>query len=288
MRIPLFERLDIESQATCNRTCWFCPRTYDRSGKYFESGGRPIVHRMPTEKILDLLDQAQRLGFQGWVAFHYYNEPLLDPRNLDLAHQARRRGMHPYLHTNGDRLKHSPDLCAAVAEVYERIVVGLYDFETSAQLAATRQEWHQRLPGTNLHFSPISPAAPRPPESQAAPRTLVPTDPRMALPDLTFGNAPCHRPLIRLVIQYDGTVANCCEDTRGDFDLGNAYSASLEQLWFSERHQRIVADLIAGHRERYTLCRNCPQPPTAAPAAGTRVKLALRRYRSDPTTSNRR
>ena len=82
MDIPLFERLQIESQSNCNRACWFCPRTYDRSGKYLDPAGKSVLRQMPTEKILGLLDEAQVLGFSGMVGFHHYSEPLLDPRNI--------------------------------------------------------------------------------------------------------------------------------------------------------------------------------------------------------------
>ena len=90
-RIPLFERLLIESQSNCNRSCWFCPRTYDRSGKYLDSMGNAVLKQMPTESIVDLLDQAQALGFQGSVGFHHFSEPLLDRRNILLAREAKRR-----------------------------------------------------------------------------------------------------------------------------------------------------------------------------------------------------
>ncbi len=89
-KIPLFERLQIESQSNSNRSCWFCPRTYDRSGKYLDVAGKPIFNEMPTEKILDLLDQAHAMGFRGRVAFYHYSEPLLDKRNIMLAQEAKR------------------------------------------------------------------------------------------------------------------------------------------------------------------------------------------------------
>jgi hypothetical protein len=84
--IPLFERLLIESQSNCNRSCWFCPRTYDRSGKFLHAVGKSQLNQMPTEKILDLLDQAQALGFKGGVGFHHYsslcsiNAPSCSPK----------------------------------------------------------------------------------------------------------------------------------------------------------------------------------------------------------------
>src|SRR5882724_13576203 len=87
-RIELFERLLIESQSNCNRSCWFCPRTYDRSGKHLDETGRSVLKQMPTWKILDLLDQAQALGYRGAVGFDHYSEPLLDKRSITLAEEA--------------------------------------------------------------------------------------------------------------------------------------------------------------------------------------------------------
>jgi MoaA/NifB/PqqE/SkfB family radical SAM enzyme len=110
-KIPLFDRLLIETQSKCNRSCWFCPRTYDRSGKYLDSNGKSILNFMPTEMILALLDQASDLGFKGSVGFHHYSEPLLDDRNIQLAQEAKQRDMKPYLHTNGDLLKSDDRLC---------------------------------------------------------------------------------------------------------------------------------------------------------------------------------
>jgi MoaA/NifB/PqqE/SkfB family radical SAM enzyme len=94
---------------------------------------------MHTEKIFDLLDQAQAMGYQGRVAFHHYSEPLLDERNITLAREARKRGMKPDLHTNGDILKTDDDLCRQVEGVYDFVVVGLYDYRTNDELEKTKQ-----------------------------------------------------------------------------------------------------------------------------------------------------
>ncbi len=281
--IPLFERLQIESQSNCNRSCWFCPRTYDRSGKYLDETGRSVISQMPTSKILDVLDQAQAVGFRERVAFYHYSEPLLDPRNIMLAHEARKRGMKPYVHTNGDVLKKDDALCEEVKRAYGLIVIGLYDYETNGELEEAKRYWQDRLAGANLEFSPIGVSRAGSAYSIGIPRALVPSDPRMAAPDLTFANAPCHRPLIRMLIQYDGEVCNCCEDTHGDFKLGNVYQHSLEELWFSERHVRVVTDLIAGKRQHHELCRKCPLSPTGPAPHGEKVEIASRRYIGPPT-----
>jgi 2-deoxy-scyllo-inosamine dehydrogenase (SAM-dependent)/8-amino-3,8-dideoxy-alpha-D-manno-octulosonate transaminase len=274
--IPLFERLQIESQSLCNRSCWFCPRTYDQSGKYLDQEGRAVANKMPTETILDLLDQACALGFQGQVGFHHYSEPLLDPRNIFLAQEARKRGIKPYLHTNGDQFKRDDELCKAATRVYDRIIIGLYDYKTNEELERSKQYWRQKLDGYNLELSPIGLEGAVSAHSLGTPKALVPSDQRMAVPDFTFSNAPCHRPLIRLIIQHDGEIANCCEDTYGVFKLGNVYHHTLEELWYSDNHVQVVQDLLAGRRENFSLCRNCPLPPTGPPPAGLKIQISPR------------
>jgi len=280
--IPLFERLEIESQSNCNRSCWFCPRTHDQSGKYIDEKGKSVLVRMPTEKILDILDQAQSLGFQGDVAFHFYSEPLLDDRNLLLASEARRRGMHPYLHTNGDVLKQKRDLCEEVQNIYSRVVVGLYDYRTNDELEEAKGYWLRRLDRVNLSFSYIPASAGGAVRSLGVPRALLRSDRRMTVPDLIYLNAPCHRPLVRMIIQYDGEMCNCCEDTHGAFGLGNIFRRSLEELWFSERHMGIIKALIEGRRVSYDLCKICPMTPTGRAAGGAKISMAVRRQLKIP------
>ena len=276
-RIPLFERLQIESQSNCNRSCWFCPRTYDRSGKYLDAEGRAVFHEMPTAKILDLLDQAQAMGFEERVAFYHYSEPLLDKRNIMLAREARKRGMKPYIHTNGDVLRGDDALCAEIKHSYVFIVVGLYDYQTNEELEAAKTYWRERLAGTAVEFSPIGLGEVLSAHSIGVPRALVPQDSRMGRLDLRYPNAPCHRPLIRLLIRYDGEMCLCCEDTSGAFKLGNVFERSLEQLWYSDRHIEIIESLMGGKRENYDLCRNCPMSPTGSNPGGMKLEILPRR-----------
>jgi 2-deoxy-scyllo-inosamine dehydrogenase (SAM-dependent)/8-amino-3,8-dideoxy-alpha-D-manno-octulosonate transaminase len=278
--IPLFERLLIESHSNCNRSCWFCPRTYDKSGKYLDDQGLSVLRQMPTDKILNILDQAQAMRFRGKVGFHHYSEPLLDRRNPMLAREAKARGMVPYLHTNGDVLKFNDELCAQIKEIYGTIVVGLYDYGSNEELQDTKSYWYARLEGVvDLKFSMIGVAGSRAAESMGVPKALVPTDKRMSIPDLTYDNAPCHRPLIRMIIQYDGEMCNCCEDTYGSFQLGNVYASSLEELWHSERHRRFTEELIRGQRGRHELCRKCPMSPSGWAIQGQKIQITPRRYK---------
>ncbi len=272
----MYDRLEIETHSRCNRSCWFCPRTYDRSGTYMQKNKSLTDKSMPTDKVLNILDQAQALEFQGGVIFCFHSDPLLDRRNIYFAREARKRGMKPFIHTNGDALKHNESLCQEVIDAYEYIVIGLYDYKTDEELEAAKHYWQNRLPDSNLQFSTIGLSGSLSARSMAIHRALVPTDRRVAFPDLTFTNGPCRRPLLRMIIRYDGEMCNCCEDMHGAFNLGNIYRNSLEELWYSDYHVKIVKDLLEGQRGKYELCSNCPQSPTGPAPDGRKIRIARR------------
>jgi radical SAM protein with 4Fe4S-binding SPASM domain len=234
---------------------------------------------MPTDKIIDVMDQAQAMGFNGLVNFHFYSEPLLDRRNIAFAREARERGMQPYMHTNGDVLVNNDELCATVSDLYEYIVIGIYDYASDAELDAVKQFWRAKLPSADLRFSTVGDFDAVVAKSMGIPRAFVPTDKRFGLPDLTFANGPCSRPLIRLILRHDGEMCFCCEDMKAEFDLGNVHDASLEELWYSDKHVRLVESLLEGHRDRHGLCRSCPLFPTGHPSDGQSIRIKKRNIR---------
>jgi hypothetical protein len=79
-----------------------------------------------------------------------------------------------------------------------------------------------------------------------------------------------------MITQYDGTMAHCCEDTYGAFNLGNVYQSSIGDLWFSEVHAKTIHDLIAGRREKYALCRQFPLSPTSPSLDGQKIEISRR------------
>jgi len=231
---------------------------------------------MPSEKILELLDQAKEMGFQNLVSFYYYSEPLIDKRNIELANEARNRGMKPYMHTNGDLLRKNKGLCKQVQDVYEYVVVGIYDYSNDAELEKEKLFWKRKLPNIDLRFSAIGLSDRKTVKSMGIPRALVPSDSRFHIPDLKFRNAPCSQPLLRMIIRYDGHMMNCCEDIDGAFELGNIYENTLSELWYSEKHQGIVVGLLEGKREDYPLCANCPRLPSSLPTNGQNIAIIPR------------
>jgi radical SAM protein with 4Fe4S-binding SPASM domain len=266
--IPLFRRVLLELQSNCNRSCFFCNRPWDDSGKRVDEKGGHVLRSMPTEHALRIMREAAALGFAGKIAFHHMSEPFLDPRIIEMAWEARRLGLRPYEHTNGDVLRKDDELCQAAIGVFDYIVVGLYDYESDAERDAEMAFWRDRLKGGDVRFSL---------GERVFPRNLTPMDARMFREKKSFPSGVCRMPLERLIVHYDGNVALCCEDMKDDFDLGNAFQSPVEELWYSERHVGIIRDLEQGRRERFKVCAGCPIPPPVETSAADRLLGDLKR-----------
>jgi len=201
-----------------------------------------------------LLDELSAMGFRGYITFHHLSESFLDKRLIQIARDARSRGMRPFVHTNGDILRNSETLCREAAAVFEYIVVGLYDYETEAEKHREKAFWKERLKGTNVMFSLAE---------KVYVRTHSPCNARMsAIVRQTYPNAVCAQPKIYLLIHYNGDVACCCEDMYGELLRMNIFETSIREVWYSERHARLVEALQAGERDHYALCEHCTMGPS--------------------------
>ena len=98
--------------------------------------------------------------------------------------------------------------------------MGIYDYETNQELDEAKRFWQARLSGADLRFSYIGTQGARSAHSIGVPKALVPTDARMAAPDLTFANGPGSHPLNRMIMPHNGKMFNCCED---DLSGGNQH-----------------------------------------------------------------
>ena len=176
--------------------------------------------------------------------------------------------MKPYEHTNGDVLRGNPELCRRAAEVFEYIVMGLYDYRDDAELAAQQAFWLERLEGTRVRFSL---------GGEVFPRTLTPHDDRMFRPKQTFPNAPCIRPAVRLIIHYDGEMANVLRGHAGPLRTGqcvrNADRAALVRRQACGDHE----GARAGAARAVPLCAGCPIPPPEPVDWATRMRREARR-----------
>lgn len=256
----MFHELILELQANCNRDCFFCPRHSDESGHRKDAEGGHVKTAMSTENVMKILVGAQEMGYRGWITFHHLSEPFLDKRIIDIARTARALGMTPFEHTNGDVLRTDPELCAQAREVFEYIVVGLYDHKTEAEREEEEAFWRMQL-GETVRFNAVDTVFVRGHHTEKNLDGFVELRGKRPVPP-TYPTGACNRPLHRMMIHYTGKVALCCEDMCEDFELGNAFKQPLKEIRYSEEHVTVVRDLQEGNRAKYPLCAGCPMPPT--------------------------
>jgi hypothetical protein len=92
--------VEVESSRYCNRACTWCPNGHTDARKTQELMDWPVFTKITAE--LGAVD----VGFDGFFAFHNYNEPLANPRLYQEIAQVRADipGAKPAIYTNGDLL----------------------------------------------------------------------------------------------------------------------------------------------------------------------------------------
>lgn len=88
--------VELETSRRCNRTCGWCPNG--------EGSARHDQELMAWSLFAKITGELGALGYDGWLANHNYNEPLLNPRVFDeLDHVAQLLPLaKPAIYTNGD------------------------------------------------------------------------------------------------------------------------------------------------------------------------------------------
>lgn len=252
------KHVSIEITSHCNRDCYFCPRWGDRSGKRKDVKGTPQIHFMPSRNVISLLHQVWEIGYRGNMNFHHLSEPFVDKRLLSFASSAKEIGFRPIVHSNGDVLRGNRELADHATDVFEEITIGLYDYQSEAERLAEEGYWMEFLrKAKNLHFTHHEIVFPR--------HDVDATQYRMSLSDKAIEaarNLPCQQVREHLIVHYDGNIALCCEDYIDQFSLGNAFSKSIREIWWSDRRKEAL-DILStpGGRLQFPHCEKCPYSP---------------------------
>ena len=183
------------------------------------------------------------MGYNGRLCLSFFNEPLLDKRIPEFADYSRRKGLKPYLVTNGDFL--SKDVASQLDGSLYRIVVSIYGPDPNNTRKKNISSMFSKTPikykgdHSVSHFMKIEDY------KKCVERT---------------SSCGCQEPSQKMIIKYNGDSAMCCEDVANNFDIGNIFNRSLSDIWFDKNRQYISNRLKKrGGRMLFKYCRSCPR-----------------------------
>jgi radical SAM protein with 4Fe4S-binding SPASM domain len=243
---PLFRTLEIETNSYCNRKCPGCLRNSTPNKDATESWFKH--NQLPFDTIQKIFNDVLTLGFRGGVCLSHYNEPLADLRIVDIAKLAMSKNFSSvFMGSNADYL--TEELAHNLDGNINEIGFALYMQEP---FLSQRAQWIKSLfhktkvsavYGDHMitHYSPLC-------------------DDVNVIAAKNCNNV-CGHPPKRLIINHKGEMLFCCDDLIGHFDLGNVYESTVEELWYSDKHQELVLALRnRGGRSIHPHCTSCPRP----------------------------
>jgi MoaA/NifB/PqqE/SkfB family radical SAM enzyme len=195
---------------------------------------RPVI--LPTRIIMNVLATLHKHDFSGSVAFHTYNEPLIDPRLFMLISMVKEKcpKANIFISSNGYYLDQNllNELTAAGVSEYHISAYSPHDFKRLSALST-------RVPYLV---------------------ELMKLDNRLSLYDAPERHnceaKPCYAPLNEIIVTREGTISLCCLDWRRDHSFGDLHRQSFEQIMLSGELQKVFLRLRKG--ERYlNLCKRC-------------------------------
>lgn len=259
--------IQIEFTEGCNRGCGFCGLRGMR-----ESGREPYYF-MTKETASRIADEIVRVGWNSRIIFSMHGEPTLNKNCVKLIKLFRNKLPKAVLSmmTNGYSIAQSEDIEAKIDEFRN---AGLNDLIIDMYIP--KDDGHQILEYTNnndIQHEILDKGIPLYSSSHTKFRILfnppIQTDEGAAINrhlcnhcgaaaplDYSYDGKRCARPFREMTFRYDGSVALCCNDFRGEYPIGNIMERDIEDIWQDKKFRAARILLYAGMRT-FTPCLGC-------------------------------
>lgn len=189
---------------------------------------------LSSQIIYKCIDELATINFDGVVAFHRYNEPLIDPRLCQFIEYTNKKLplAKILILTNGfylseEIVKHFEEYkiwCICVSAYFKSEYERISKIETNIPL--------------RVFYSIL--------------------DDRESIYEYSPKNckSPCLSPLSDFTVTCEGTAGLCCLDWQNRFIFGNLNESSISEIIDSDYFKTTCADLQKGNR-KLLICKNC-------------------------------
>lgn len=264
--------IQVELTEGCNRGCDFCGLRGMR-----KKGTEPWYF-MTKETATRIADEITRVGWHSRIIFSMHGEPSLNKNWLRIIRLFRKKLPKSVFSvmTNGYWINRQLEADNDAAEVLKEIsAAGLNDL--IIDMYTSNDDGHKimsELDSKGIGYKVLSKGTPLYSNTHTKFRVLfnppIQTDEGAAINrhlcnhcgaaaplDFSYEGKRCARPFRELTFRYDGSVALCCNDFRGQYPIGNIMATSIDELWQSKRFQAARILLYAGERSAFVPCKGC-------------------------------
>ena len=266
--------IQIELTEGCNRGCDFCGLRGIR-----KKGTEPLCF-MDKATAIRIADEIARVGWHSRIIFSMHGEPTLNKNWMRLVKLFRKKLPKAVLSlmTNGSVIEQMYEddnfegFDAVISTIKDTglndLIVDMYTSNDAGHRLMNlcdkeeipRQILDKRVPlyGNSPKKFRILFNPPIQTEVGAAINRHLCNHCGAAAPlDYSYEGKRCARPFRELAFRYDGSVALCCNDFRGQYPIGNIMDTEIDTLWHSKRFQAARILLYAGERGAFVPCKGC-------------------------------
>lgn len=240
--------VEIETTSICNMSCEYCPNyTAEQTGKL-----RPKKN-MEISLYHKIVDQLGELKFSRRFSPHFYGEPLVDKRLVELVAYARQKLQRAQIHiyTNGTLL--SQEKFIKLKEVgVDKFYISQHTKEPSKVIEETLNFIKKAFPefyNENVEYSHVINNNNFFLLNRGG---LIEVEPARRPGDMEKSCKMANG----LTIDVDGNVILCCNDYYSEYVFGNLNKKSMKEIWNDPDYLRIRAKIKAGIWP-LEICRKC-------------------------------
>lgn len=241
---PLFNNIEIETVNRCNGTCSFCPVNKNQDPREYK--------KMPEELFEKIIKELKEINYNGAIALHSNNEPLLDKEICNYANYARKElpNSYIYLYTNGTLLT-IDKFCELITNL-DLLVIDNYN-DNIQFIEPVKEIFNYCIQHPEL-------------------KKKVRIDMRLQNQILTSRGgqsdnrdeiltlkSSCLLPFNKIVVQPDGRIPLCCCDPFGKVILGDLNTEKLVDIWNGKKAKALRESLYKEQhsRKNLKLCSKC-------------------------------
>jgi len=262
----MFKKVYLEITNSCNLNCDFCIQ--NKRNKKF----------MTEDSFCEILEKLK--GHTKYLYFHILGEPLLHPQIRNFIEIANNKGFNVNITTNGyliSKINNISDLRQLNVSLHsydERynislenylnsifdVVDNLKDTYISYRLWVKNKYTEKILTIMNEHYGTSINISDIKDNITLKKNIFISSFHEFIWPDLENDfyseNGTCYALRDHIGILVDGTIVPCCLDSKGDINLGNIFTNSIDSVLTSNRVVKMRKE-FQSKKKCEELCRHC-------------------------------